>query len=294
MTHLLLRAISVQPYFVWKEVRRMARKKIRKGGGRKKELEQPDEVMSALQDTYSVIEKYKFWIIGAIAAAIVLVLGVSGFVSWRSSKRMENTEAFFKVFEIHLAEVFEPEEPAEGEEPVTPPEGSYPTEEAKYEALATATQGFIEEHGGGSIEDAARLLLVSAYTRLGKNEEAATELETYLDDEGDSTLKPLVLENLGALKLRNGDASGAAAQFEAMQAASTVPYFKARALVHLGDMANPALESAQGDKDAAAARDYYEKALEILPVETDEGMLPSLSAMARHDVQVRLLLTPES
>jgi predicted negative regulator of RcsB-dependent stress response len=272
----------------------MARKKIRKGSGRKKELEQPDEVMSALQDTYSVIERYKYWIIGSIVVAIVAVLGVSGFVSWRGSKRMENTEAFFKVFEIHLAEVVEPEEPAEGEEPAAPPEGTYPTETAKYEALAAATQGFIDEHGGGAIDDAARLLLVSAYTRLGKNEEAASELETYLADEGDSTLKPLVLENLGALKLRTGDASGAAAQFEAMQSSSTVPYFKARALVHLGDMANPVLVSAKGDKDAASARDYYQKALELLPEETEEGMLPSLTAMARHDVQVRLLLTPKS
>lgn len=272
----------------------MARKKIRTGTGRKRELEQPDEVMSALQDTYSVIEKYKFWIMGALVAAIVAVLGVSGFVSWRSSKRMENTEAFFKVYEIHLAEVVEPVEPEEGEEAAAPAEGTYPSEEAKYEALATATQGFIDEYGGGAIEDAARLLLVSAYTRLGKNEEAAAELETYLADEGDSTLKPLVLENLGALKLRTGDASGASAQFEAMQTASTVPYFKARALVHLGDMANPVLASAKGDKDASSAREYYEKALELLPEETDEGMLPSLSAMARHDVQVRLLLTPES
>ena len=272
----------------------MARKKIRTGTGRKRELEQPDEVMSALQDTYSVIEKYKFWIMGALVAAIVAVLGVSGFVSWRSSKRMENTEAFFKVYEIHLAEVVEPVEPEEGEEAAAPAEGTYPTDAAKYEALATATQGFIEEHGGGAIEDAARLLLVSAYTRLDKNEEAAAELETYLEDEGDSTLKPLVLENLGALKLRSGDPTGAVSSFEEMQSSSTVPYFKARALVHLGDMVNPSLASSKGEKDAGAARGYYEKALELLPAETEDGLMPSLVSMARHDVQVRLLLTPES
>ncbi|MFH1529109.1 MAG: tetratricopeptide repeat protein [Pseudomonadota bacterium] len=248
--------------------------------------------MSALQDTYSVIEKYKYWIVGAIVGIIILVLGISAFVSWRSSKRQDNTEAFFEIFRIHLAEVVEPAD--EGEEPVAPAEGTYPTEQAKYEALAAATQGFIDEHGGGSIEDAARLLLVSAYTRLGKNEEAATELETYLNDEGDSTLRPLVLENLGELKLRIGDAAAAAARFEEMQTSSTVPYFKARALVHLGDMANPALRSSKGEKDAAAARDYYTKALELLPDASDEGVLPSLLAMARHDVQVRLLLTPES
>ncbi len=271
----------------------MARKKIRKVGGRKKELQQPDEVMSALQDTYSVIDKYKYWIMGAIAGAIVLVLGVSGFTSWKSAQRQADTEAFFEVFKVHLAEVVEPAE-IEGDDPEAPAEDTYPSEQDKYEALAAATQVFIDEHGGGAIEDAARLLLVSAYTRLGKNEEAAGELETFLNDEGDSTLKPLVLENLGALKLRSGDAAGATARFEEMQASTKVPYFKARALVHLGDMANPALGSSQGEKDAAAARELYNKALELLPTDADEGVLPSLLSMARHDVQVRLLLTPES
>ena len=103
-----------------------------------------------------------------------------------------------------------------------------------------------------------------------------------------------MLENLGALKLRSGDTAAAVARFEEMQASTAVPYFKARALVHLGDMVNPALRSAVGDKDADAARGFYEKALELLPIETDEGLMPSLLAMARHDVQVRLLLTPES
>jgi len=272
----------------------MARKKIRKVGSRKKNLQQPDEVMSALQDTYSVIEKFKYWIIGAIAGAIVLVLGISAFVSWQASRLQADTEAFFKVFEIHLAEVTAPAEPEEGGEPEEPAEGTYPTEQARYEALASATQGFIDEHGGGAIEDAARLLLVSAYTRLDKNEEAAAELEAFLDSEGDSTLKPLVLENLGALKLRNGDAAGAAARFEEMQASSGVPYFKARALVHLGDMNNPALSASEGEKDAAKAREFYAKALALLPEEAEEGIMPSLVSMARHDVQVRLLLTPES
>ena len=276
----------------------MARKKIRKSVGRKKELQQPDEVMSALQGTYSTIDKYKYWIIGAIAASLVLVLGVSAYVSWSASARKVDTEAFFKVFEIHLAEVVAPAEVGDeedGEEPADDPEeGTYPSEEAKYQALAAAVEGFIDEHGGGAIEDAARLLLVSAYTRLGKNEEAVAELETFLNDAGDSTLKPLVLENLGALKLRTGDAAGAATRFEEMQNATAVPYFQALALIHLGDLANPVLLSAAGDKDGGAARGFYEKALELLPDEPDEGLMPSLASMARHDVQVRLLLTPES
>ena len=274
----------------------MARKKIRKGVGRRKELEQPDEVMSALQGTYGTIEKYKYWIIGAIAASLVLVLGISAYVSWRASARQVDTEAFFKVLEIHLAEVVAPAEAAEGEEapPVDSEDNTYPTEDAKYQALAAAVEGFIDEHGGGTIEDAARLLLVSAYTRLGKNEEAIVELEAFLNDEGDSTLKPLVLENLGALKLRTGDAAGAATRFEEMQNATAVPYFQALALIHLGDLANPALRTAAGDKDAGAARGFYAKALELLPDEPDEGLMPSLASMARHDVQVRLLLTPES
>lgn len=277
----------------------MARKKIRKGVGRKKELQQPDEVMSALQGTYSTIDRYKYWIIGAIAASLLVVLGVSAYVSWSASARQADTEAFFKVFEIHLAEVVAPPETGDeedGEEPADEPEeGTYPSEETKNQALAAAVEGFIDEHGGGAIEDAARLLLVSAYTRLGKNEEAVAELEAFLKDEGDSsTLKPLVLENLGALKLRIGDAAGAAARFEEMQKATAVPYFQALALIHLGDLANPTLRLAAGDKDAGAARVFYEKALELLPDEPDEGLMPSLASMARHDVQVRLLLTPES
>ncbi|MBM4372738.1 MAG: tetratricopeptide repeat protein [Deltaproteobacteria bacterium] len=265
----------------------MTRKKIRVSIGRKKDLQQPDEVMSALQGTYSTIEKYRYLIIAAIAVVLVVVLAVSGWVSWRASRRQETTESFFKVFEIRAAEVKAP-----GEESEEAAEGTYPTEAAKYEALAEAVSTFIDEEASGPIEDAARLVLVGAYAHLDRSDEAIRELEAFLDSEGETTLKPIVLENLGTLKVRAGDPEAAAGHFREMESVATVPYFKARALMHLGDLANPALPSAKGEKDAAAARELYGKALELLPEEEEQGPLPSLTSLARHDVQVRLLLTP--
>lgn len=272
-------------------------KKIRKNTGRKQQLQQPDEVMKSLQGTYSFIEKYKFLIIGAIALSIVTIVAISAYTSYAENTKVAEADAFYHVFEVVQAPVVAP---ADLEEGTQPPANSFPTEAAKFEKVAAELNTFISEHGSSDIKDAAILLLASAYTRIDKNDEAVSQFNTFLADAKDGCLQSLAQENLGMISLKKGDSAAAAKYFEAMQAASNVPYLQARALVHLGDIANPSVTVAGADsKDAAKSVEYYKKALELMPADAEKGkasasLLPDLQTLTRRDIQMRLLLTPKS
>ncbi len=284
-------------------------KKIRKvAGGRKKELQQPDEVMSALQDTYNVIDEHKKLIIGAIALMIAIILATSGYMSWQEKQTTTRNESFSKVFELIEREVATPE-PVEAEESDNPDEEALPeanedpavaedsfaSETAKYEAITEKVAEFIASENAADMLQAARLIEVSANMKLGKNEVALESLRSFTEEYPGSSLGSVVLENMGVLNMRLGQFEAARKQFETMKEVSAIPYYRARAMIHLGDMLNPVLGSGNGDaKDLKKARALYQEALELLP-EADPASLMALYASdPKNEVKLRLLLTPSS
>jgi hypothetical protein len=259
--------------------------KIRKNVGKKKNLDAPDEVMEKLQDTYSFIDDYKFIIIGVIAGFIALILVISGVTTWNSHSRQKNADAMRAIFETMGKSV---EAPAEGV--AAPADGSvYATQADKDKAVLGSIDAFLADAGGDS-EKAGRLLRASLMGQSGAAAEATKELSELVTEDAFATLAPVVFEGLGSLANKAGQKDKAAEWFGKMKDSTGVPYIKAMALIHLGDLANPML----GGTSAAEAVKSYEAALKELPESKDAAAKADLSILARQDAELRLLLTPRS
>ncbi len=220
---------------------------------------QPDQVMVGLQTTY---------------------------VNYRQSARRDRALAFFDAFKFAEAPVGEGLK-ATAEAP------AFESDEAKYTKLSEEMNAFLDAHASTDIAATARLVLASSHMELGKYEEALALLEQFLAEQAGSPLLPLVYENLGYACMHLGKTEEAVGHFEKMQSISADAYLSARALVHLGDLFNPGAVSAASAKDAAKAREYYQKALEALP-EKEEGEEASqrfpAEEQTRQDIKVRLAL----
>jgi predicted negative regulator of RcsB-dependent stress response len=241
--------------------------------------------MEKLQDTYSFIDDYKFIILGVIGGFIALILIISGISTWNSHSKQQNADAMRAVFETMGKTV---EAPAEGA--TTPTDGSvYATQADKDKAVLAAIDTFLADAGGAS-EKAGRVLRASLMGQSGAGAEAAKEISELVGDDAFATLAPVLYENLGALALKAGQKDQAAQWFGKMKDATAVPYIKAMALIHLGDLANPML----GGNNAGEAVKSYEAALKELPESKDAAAKADLSILARQDAELRLLLTPRS
>lgn len=253
------------------------RKKSETGG-----LKQPDQVMTGLQTTYSFLDKYKYYIVGGFSAVVVVLLAISWFVDYREGKKEELAQNFFEAFKYTEAVV--------GEYALAP--GGVPkfnTAGEKYAKVNEALGAFLEENSSETIADTARLVLASNQMELGDYEKAYALLQEYATNVPDSTLTPIVYENMGYACVHLGKLEEAAAHFNQMKGATTNPYLVARALLHLGDMSNPGA-SAGGDKDTKKARDFYQEALEFLP-EAEEGAEPDpVVVRTRQEIELRLSL----
>lgn len=264
--------------------------KIRKNVGRKKDLAQPDELTTKLRDAYTIIDDYKFLILGVIGSMIVLVLIVSGISSWGHYREQKAAEAMKTVFSV-LAKPVEP--PIEGQAAPVPGKEvtSYPTEEAKSKEVQSTITKLLEEGAGGA-EDTAEVLSAAIGALGGKSPEALARLETFAAESDYASFQTLLNEDLGIAYAKSGKNDKAKEWFLKMKESSPAPYFKARALIHIGDLDNPLLG---GKGTAAQARKSYEEALKLLPENKDEkDSRLDVGIFARQDVQMRLLLTPVS
>lgn len=253
------------------------RKKSETGG-----LDQPDQVMTKLQTTYGFLDKYKYYIVGGFVGAVVLLLGISGVLTWQQTREKDLAKSFFDAFKHFEAPITETGAAVEGVK-------SFKTEEAKFTALSEELGAFVAENSSADIATTARLALASAKMELGEYEVAYDLLKEFEDGAGKSGLVPFVYENLGYASLRLGKSEEAISYFEKMKGATSNTYVVVRALMHLGDLYNPGARSAAVDKDAGKATEYYKEALGLLPEEEAEGEIPDPAiTLTRQEIELRL------
>ena len=253
------------------------RKKSETGG-----LDQPDQVMTKLQTTYGFLDKYKYFIVGGFAAVVVVLLGISGILTWQQTKEKELAQSFFDAFKHFEAPVTETGAVVEGVK-------SFKSEDEKFKKLADELGTFVADNATADIASTARLALASAKMELGEYEAAYGLLKEFEGEAGDSGLVPFVYENLGYASLRLGKSEEAVSYFEKMKAATSNTYVVVRALMHLGDLHNPGARSAAFDKDAGKAREFYTEALGLLPEEEVEGETPDPAiSLTRQEIELRL------
>ncbi len=249
------------------------------------DIKQPDQVMTGLQTTYGLLDRFKYYLAGAFVAVVILLLGVSWFMSYRESKKGDQAKAFFEAFKFMDAPVGEEAAPAEG----LP---AFKTSQEKFAKVSEELDKFIAEQGSADISVTARLVLAGVKMELGDYQAAFDGLNEFVANNADSPLAPLVHENLGFASIRLGKVDQAVEHFTKMKELTSDPYLNARALLHLGDLYNPGQTATDSDKDVAKARQYYEEALKLLPEEgagEEQAFDPALS-YARQELQLRLTM----
>jgi tetratricopeptide (TPR) repeat protein len=243
-----------------------------------------DQVMTGLVTTYDLLDKYKYHITAGFAAVVVILLAVSWWTGYRNDKLKELGKSFFNAFKFTEAQVGE-EAKGTAELP------AFKTEKEKFEKVIEQMEAFLAEHPDDKISETARLTLASAKMEVEDYETALKLLAEYAAENPGSAMTPIILENLGYACTHLQKFDEAIKHFESMKAAATSPYLGARALVHLGDMYNPASKSLAAGKDAAKARQYYDEALQLLPKEEEEGPKADPAVgLTRHEIELRLSL----
>jgi tetratricopeptide (TPR) repeat protein len=249
------------------------------------DVKQPDQVMTGLRTTYGLLDRFKYHLAGAFVATVVILLGVSWFLSYKESKKGELAKAFFEAFKFMDAPVGEDAAPVDGMP-------SFPTQQEKFTRVSDELGKFISEHGSADIGTTAKLVLAGVKMELGDYQAAFDGLNEFIQNNADSPLAPLVHENLGFASIRLGKTDQAVEHFTRMKELTSDPYLNARALLHLGDLYNPGQTATDTGKDAAKARQYYEEALKLLPEEgagEEQAFDPALS-YARQELELRLTM----
>jgi len=239
--------------------------------------------MTGLQRTYSVLDKYKYHIVGSFTVVVVLLLGISWYSDYRVSQQKELAKVFFEAVKYFEAPVGENATPVEG----LP---TFKTDDQKFSRLSEEMDAFLKEHSSEDIADTARLVKATAKMELGDFEAAYEELKAFTENVPDSSLAPIIYENLGYACVQLGRVEEAVGYFEMMKAASTDSYVSAMALVHLGDLHHPGGRSVSSDKDVGKARKYYEEALELLPKDSEGEVSDLVIERARERIKHRLSL----
>jgi len=249
------------------------------------DIKRPDQVMTGLQTTYGVLDRFKYHLAGAFVGLVVILLGMSWFLSYRESKKGDLAKAFFDAFKYLEAPVGE-------EVPGTDGLPSFKTQQEKYARVSDELGKFIGEHGSADIGATARLVMAGVKMELGDFQAAYDGFDEFVAANADSPLAPLVYENLGFASIRLGKIEQAVEHFTKMKELTSDPYLNARALLHLGDLFNPGQATTDSGKDTAKARQYYEEALKLLPEEgagEEQPFDPALS-YARQELQLRLTM----
>ncbi len=252
---------------------------------------QPDQVMTTLQKTYGILDKFKVHLVVGALGCVVILLAISGFYSYKENSKKEVAKEFIEAFKYASAPVGEDAKPV----------GSIPafkTDAEKNEKLTTELQAFLANRDGSVIAPTAQVALAAVQMETQKYKEAYDTFVAVLARDELAVLKPILLESVGFAALRLGQFDEAEKRFGEMRDATANAFVKARALVHLGDMYNPGTVGVASPKDVAKAKDFYKQANDLFPEnpEGDTGSLDQLFKLfdpakeIRNDVNVRLAL----
>jgi TolA-binding protein len=121
-------------------------------------------------------------ITGAIAAVVILVAAIAGYLLWRSRIEARAGAALAEAVAVSEAPIAPPAAPAQPGTPApTPPPGSYPTEKARLEAALPKFLEVASEYPSTDAGLAARYHAASALAALGKSQEAQTRYQEVID-----------------------------------------------------------------------------------------------------------------
>ena len=161
----------------------------------------------------SWIEEHRGLVLGGIAAVFVIILAGYFGLEYLESQKVDASAALSPALEnYHTIVEGSPEyEAVQANDKITL-ERTFPSVEAKWQAVYDAAAEALSQYDTGQVAQSARLTKAAAALRLGKNEEALELYEAYL-------AKPH--PDAGVFAVYNGMATAYAAQQKWDQAAQT-------------------------------------------------------------------------
>ena len=227
-------------------------------------LKQPDEVITTLHRFSDHLSRhFKTYVVG-LAAFILVVLAIQLLISWRRGASVERAAAFQEAVGVMLAPVdayAEEEDLSAAPDPEKKLKGDFATDQERWTAALDKVKA-AREGASGPLATIAALAEGRVNLALGDNDAAAAAFQKFLDDEKDSSLGPIVLENRGRAAEAAGKLSEAATYYEKIAGLKDL-YYQVHGQMLLGDLYNPGMGKGDG-KDAAKARGYYDAALQAL------------------------------
>ena len=241
----------------------MAAPKKRYGSTRKRgqsELQKAEEVQESLEGLWDWIRKYRYILGGSLVLLCVVAVGYSIWDSSVEDGLKEESAAFAQAMDTYDGVVGEgePEQPAD-----------FATDKAKYTTALERLQAFGASHSGAILAPLAKLAEGPAHYALEDWDKDIAVVQEYLDANGDSSLSPVLYQQLGLAEKRAGRAENAAGHFQKMTESSDW-WFQATGYIHLGDLHNGGLGSTAPKSDTA--RKHYQAARSIADQEADENM----------------------
>jgi predicted negative regulator of RcsB-dependent stress response len=227
----------------------------------KEELRAPDQVELLLTRVWQGVTKYKKLII------VALLVFIGGGVAYALHQKAQQEE--LDVTAAGLRGVFDPlvspvVSNADDVEDLKTRLGTnaYTDRKTQLEASSKGAADFLSQHPNSKARAAVKLVQASIKAPLGQPKEGAQALGTWLSENGGSSLELVVLFQMGDAQLASGQLAEAQETYEKIKTSSPdVSLARALALTRLGDLKNPMMRS---DGDAAAAREQYEAAKEIV------------------------------
>ncbi|MFT5434746.1 MAG: hypothetical protein ACI9OJ_005460, partial [Myxococcota bacterium] len=227
------------------------------------ELKAPDEVTTALHKLSDHLSKHlKLYVIG-LAAVLVVALAITWMVNSREAAATAEAESLMSAVGAlngSVATYADSEQFLFGATPgAAPVKADYADEAERWAAVKKSVEAAKEDVTGDG-EALMSLVIGRAAMGQGDMKGAQGAFAEYAEDEEDSSLMPLVLENQGRAAEEQKAVADAAGYYAKVAALPNL-YYKVRGSMLLGDLYHP--KSGAG-KDKAKAAQYYDEALKAL------------------------------
>ncbi|MFT7580078.1 MAG: hypothetical protein ACI9MR_001745 [Myxococcota bacterium] len=219
----------------------------------KEELKAPDEIEVALVKFADGVAKHKKLLLIGLGALIAVGVGLSVLSAMSSSSEASAADEFATATAALSSDVGESARPALQKSLVA----NYPDAASQRAAAKGGLATYAADHAGDDVLELVDLATAQITLADGDADATIAAVDAWLGKHADSPSRVVALELKARATLTKGDKPAALAAYEAL-AKDAIGPLKVEALVQVGDLNNPLINSGG---DAAKAAGAYEQAL---------------------------------
>ncbi len=143
-----------------------------------------NELVALVDRTRDVVVARRRELMLAVTAILVLAVAAAGYFSWRARAESRASALLADAMTTLEAEVVTPAPPAAGQPAPKPPAGTYPSEQAKFQAAVPKLTAVYTQYPSTDAGRAARYFAANALATLGRRAEAQARYQELVDQGG--------------------------------------------------------------------------------------------------------------